>query len=119
MESTQPRFAPQIDNMSYILLVDDRKFFVPLKSPQELWSHKEFDLNLPLVILITGWETIANDTNNAALHAIYSAYRCRGNYNFVVCLTKKTYFLFISTIFNQIYSNERFFQKHFQIVDTG
>lgn len=68
--------------MSYVLKIGDQNFSVPLTKPTELWSLKEFNPKLPLVILVTGWTTNVNETN-PALDVIYAAYRCRGNVNFV------------------------------------
>lgn len=72
--------------MRYVLKIRDQDISVPLDKPEQLWTLKEFDPNLPLVILITGWTTNFNNTENLALDTIYAAYRCRGNVNFVVCL---------------------------------
>lgn len=70
--------------MSYVLKAKNKNISVPLDSPEELWSLKEFDPKLPLVMVITGWTTNFNDTENPTLDKIYDAYRCRGNVNFVV-----------------------------------
>lgn len=71
--------------MSYILKIDNQNITVPLNDPEKLWSLKEFNPKLPLVMVITGWTTNFNDTENPTLDKIYAAYRCRGNVNFVVC----------------------------------
>lgn len=71
--------------MSYVLKVKNNNFSVPLDKPQQLWLLNEFNPRLPLVMVITGWTTNFNDTENPTLDVIYSAYRCRGNVNFVVC----------------------------------
>ncbi|XP_031628396.1 hepatic triacylglycerol lipase-like [Contarinia nasturtii] len=81
-ESVKPRSTPNITNMYYVLKVGDRNITVPLNKPQQLWLKKEFNIRFPLVLLITGWTTNVNESNSA-LDAIYSAYRCRGNVNFV------------------------------------
>lgn len=70
--------------MSYIVHTDGKRIFVPLNEPNKLLELIEFNKTLPLVVLVTGWTTNANDSNNAALNKVYSAYRCRGNTNFVV-----------------------------------
>lgn len=70
--------------MSYVLKTKNKNISVPLDSPEELWALKEFDPKLPLVMVITGWTTNFNDTENPTLDKIYAAYRCRGNVNFVV-----------------------------------
>lgn len=70
--------------MNYILKTKDKNISVPLNQPQKLWSLKEFNPMLPLVLVITGWTTSGNDTQNPALDVIWPAYRCRGRVNFVV-----------------------------------
>lgn len=83
-KSVKPLFTPNIANMSYILKVKDENILVPLDKPQDLWLLKEFDPKLPLVMVITGWTTNFNNTENSSLDKIYAAYRCRGGINFVV-----------------------------------
>ncbi|XP_031628400.1 vitellogenin-2-like [Contarinia nasturtii] len=82
-KSVQPRSMPNIGNMSYVLKTKNKNISVPLDSPEELWKLKEFNPKLPLVMVITGWTTNFNDTENPTLDKIYDAYRCRGNVNFV------------------------------------
>lgn len=81
--NVNPRSSPDITNMSYVLKIDNQNISVPLKEPTKLWALKEFNAELPLVLVVTGWTTNANDSENSALDAIYAAYRCRGNVNFV------------------------------------
>lgn len=91
---------PDISKMKYVLKVKDQNITVPLSEPERLWSLKEFDPKLPLVMLITGWTTNFNDTEIPTLDKIYAAYRCRGNVNFVVSFA--AYFLLnLSLIFNR------------------
>lgn len=80
----RPYFTPDISNMSYVLKVKNVDIRVPLTTPENLWTLKEFNPNLPLVMMITGWTTNFNDPENPTLDKIYNAYSCRGNYNFVV-----------------------------------
>lgn len=82
--AVQPRSSPDISKMKYILKVKDQNITVPLSEPEKLWSLKEFDPKLPLVMMVTGWTTNFNDTEIPTLDKIYAAYRCRGNVNFVV-----------------------------------
>lgn len=83
--SVKPRTTPFIGNMSFVLKTKDNKnISVPLDKPEELWSHKEFNPKLPLVLMVTGWTTNFNDTENETLDKIFAAYKCRGNVNFVV-----------------------------------
>lgn len=90
-KSVSPRSMPNIGNMSYVLKTKDKNISVPLDKPEELWLLKEFNAQLPLVMVITGWTTNFNDTENETLDKIYAAYRCRGNVNFVVCFTRYTF----------------------------
>lgn len=60
-----------------------------MDQPEKLWALKEFDANLPLVIMVTGWKTDFSESTDSALEVIYRAYRCRGGVNFVV-----SYFVF-------------------------
>lgn len=71
--------------MSFVLKTNCKNISVPLDEPEKLWSLKEFNPKLPLVMMITGWTTNFNDTENPTLDKIYAAYKCRGNVNFVVC----------------------------------
>lgn len=87
-KNVSPRFSPDISNMSFVLKTKNQNISVPLNEPEKLWSLKEFNTQLPLVMLITGWTTNFNDTENPTLDKIYSAYRCRGNVNFVVRIFK-------------------------------
>lgn len=86
-EGITPCSAPHITNMSFVLKTNSKDISVPLNRPQRLWPMKEFNRNLSLVIMFTGWTTNINDTENGALDAIYAAYKCRGNVNFVTANT--------------------------------
>lgn len=81
--TVRPKFLPKINEMNFVLKTKTKNISVPLEQPEQLWSNAEFNKDLPLVLLITGWTTNVNDTNNA-LETIYAAYKCRGNVNFVV-----------------------------------
>lgn len=62
---------------------DNLNITVPLKEPHTLWHHPNFQVNLKIVILVTGWNSNINLTNDA-VNVLYEAYRCRDDYNFVV-----------------------------------
>lgn len=83
-KNVKPRTLPDVANMSYILKIGNQNISVPLDQPEQLWALKEFNPKLPLVMMVTGWTTNFNNTENKALDAVYPAYRCRGNVNFVV-----------------------------------
>lgn len=82
-QAVEPRITPNISDLSYVLKIKDVRIEVPLSEPERLWSLSEFDRKLPLVMMITGWTTDADNSYNPALDSIYAAYRCRGNVNFV------------------------------------
>lgn len=88
--------------MSYVLKVKDVDIRVPLTTPEDLWTLKEFNPDLPLIMMITGWTTNFNDPTNPTLDKIYNAYSCRGNYNFVVRFLKKTFFFSKFIIFKAL-----------------
>lgn len=109
--SVQPRSMPNIANMSYILKTKDQNISVPLSDPERLWTLKEFNPKLPLVMVITGWTTNFNDTENDTLDKIYAAYRCRGNVNFVV-----RFYYFLIIIFFNVKRIFDYFQTFFLIL---
>lgn len=90
-KAVKPPTTPDITNMSFVLKVKDKNISIPLTKPRDLWALDEFDAELPLVVMITGWTTNFNDSTNPTLDKIYNAYKCRGNVNFVVIIQ----FLFI------------------------
>lgn len=85
-KSVNPRTLPDVSNMSFVLKTKTKNISVPLTKPQELWANNDFDPELPLVMMITGWTTNFNDSTNPTLDKIYAAYKCRGNVNFVVII---------------------------------
>lgn len=102
--TVKPRITPNVTSMRFILKVENESdILVPLTQPNELWSSDKFNRQLPLVILVTGWTTNYNESENSALDTIYEAYRCRGNVNFVVNLNLIFFhfspFLFFNSFF--------------------
>lgn len=74
--------------MKFVLKTRDNNYSIPLTKSNLLWELKEFDRNLSTVILVTGWTTNGNKSNEG-LESIYSAYMCRGNINFIVSFCTK------------------------------
>lgn len=71
--------------MNYLLRTRKGDHLVPLQSPEELWAHAEFNRELDTAILVTGWfSNIDSTMENDALEAVWEAYKCRGNINFIV-----------------------------------
>lgn len=69
--------------MNFILITKTENYTIPLNDAAKLWAHNVFDKNKKTVILVTGWTSNINATNEA-LNTISAAYMCRGNINFVV-----------------------------------
>lgn len=82
--AVSPRSIPDIKAFNYNFHLGEEILYVPLSNPNGLLSLNGFDRSKPFVILITGWTTNANDSENAALSLIYTAYRCRGDVNFAI-----------------------------------
>lgn len=81
----QPSFMPDMDDMSFEFLTTSgggTNVTVPLTEPSALWEHPSFCKDCETVMVITGWNSNANYTNDA-LEKLYAAYR-RRNINFVV-----------------------------------
>lgn len=83
-QNVKPKILPNVESMHYVLKVKDENILVPLNEPEKLWLSPQFNRSLPLIFMITGWTTNFNKSTNPVLDKIYAAYRCRGNYNFVV-----------------------------------
>lgn len=71
--------------MNFVLLTQHDRNLIPLDDPHQLWNHKSFNATLKTEILVTGWTSNINETNDA-LETIWQAYKCRGNVNFIVRL---------------------------------
>lgn len=83
-KTIKPRITPNINEMNMILRLNGLDEKIPLQHAELLLTSAKFRKDLPLVILITGWNTDYNVTWNPALDKVYDAYRCRGGINFVV-----------------------------------
>lgn len=71
--------------MNYLLKTRRGDHLIPIQTPEKLWNHPAFNRELKTAILITGWFSNINSTmENDALETVWEAYKCRGNYNFVV-----------------------------------
>lgn len=82
-DSVHPAHIPNITNVPFILMTPTRNYTIPLTKAYELWSNKEFHRNKQTVFLATGWTTNLN-TSDGALDALFWAYMCRSDVNFVV-----------------------------------
>lgn len=84
MNVIQPRHEPNINAMNYLLITpENHEVVVPLRNASLLWEDPHFNRALPVVMVVTGWNSIENVTNDV-IDVLYKSYRCRGDYNFVV-----------------------------------
>ncbi|XP_065079730.1 vitellogenin-3-like [Ochlerotatus camptorhynchus] len=80
---TEPYYEPDLSRMNYVLMTESGNFTYSLSQAQDLWESSEFFKDLDTVVVVTGWLTSINDTNDAAFE-LYKAYHARGGYNFIV-----------------------------------
>ncbi|KXJ76141.1 hypothetical protein RP20_CCG010246 [Aedes albopictus] len=80
---TEPFFEPDLSLMNYVLMTEAGNFSYPLDKAQDLWESSEFSKDLDTVIVVTGWLTSINETNDAVTE-LYKAYHARGGHNFIV-----------------------------------
>lgn len=82
-KSVQPKVTPDIESMNFILMTRTQNYSIPLREAHDLWHHNAFNASRPTAVLVTGWTSNINKSNNA-LSLVYDAYMCRGGVNFVV-----------------------------------
>uniref|UniRef100_A0A7G3B8S6 Putative vitellogenin n=1 Tax=Lutzomyia longipalpis TaxID=7200 RepID=A0A7G3B8S6_LUTLO len=82
--SRDEKTKPDYRNLSMILYDDKENASFPLTDMDRLAQHPSFNKNNPVVILITGWLSNSENKTNEAADTIYSAYKCRGNTNFIL-----------------------------------
>lgn len=84
-KQVKPKVLPDLKKMNYLLKTPQRDYLIPIQTPEKLWNHQAFDRNLKTAFLVTGWFSNVNSTmENDALETVWEAYKCRGNFNFVV-----------------------------------
>uniref|UniRef100_A0A182MNQ1 Uncharacterized protein n=1 Tax=Anopheles culicifacies TaxID=139723 RepID=A0A182MNQ1_9DIPT len=81
--ATASENSVNITDMNYILMTEDNNVTIPLLESDDLWINELFNKSYDTVILVTGWTSNVNEPNRA-IDTIYSAYKARGGYNFVV-----------------------------------
>lgn len=78
-----PNFTPSVHLMNFELLTHNgENITIPLLEPHRLWQHSKFHQDWDIVLLVTGWNSNINETNDA-VDSLYAAYRER-DVNFVV-----------------------------------
>lgn len=83
LNAIKPSFTPSVHKMNFELLTHNgENVTIPLLKPEALWNHPKFNQNWDVILLVTGWNSNINETNDA-LDALYASYRLRDT-NFVV-----------------------------------
>ncbi|GAB0093473.1 phospholipase A1-like [Sergentomyia squamirostris] len=72
------------ENISMILYDDKENASFALTEMDKLVQHPSFNENAPVVILVTGWMSNRKNSISRVARSIYSAYKCRGDTNFIV-----------------------------------
>lgn len=78
-----PSFVPHVRDMNFELLtLNAENISMPLLDPEALWMHPRFRQDWNVVLLITGWNSNINSSNEA-VDVLFAAYAQR-EVNFVV-----------------------------------
>uniref|UniRef100_A0A6B2ELX5 Putative vitellogenin n=1 Tax=Phlebotomus kandelakii TaxID=1109342 RepID=A0A6B2ELX5_9DIPT len=81
--SRDEKDKPDYRNLSMVLYDNKENASFALTDMEKLVNHPSFKKNAPVVILVTGWLSNKENSTNEAAVAIYSAYKCRGDSNFL------------------------------------
>lgn len=72
---------------------------IPLLEPHKLWDNSKFNRDWNTTLIVTGWNTNANSTNEA-VETLYRAYRQR-KINFIVSKVFRFFFCFYFSQLNE------------------
>lgn len=79
----KPMITPSVHLMNFHLLTPSgENFLIPLLEPHKLWDNEKFNRNWNTTLVVTGWNTNINSTNEC-VDSLFAAYKHR-NTNFVV-----------------------------------
>lgn len=82
----QPSITPSVHLMNFQLYTRNGKAIsIPLLEPNKLWNSPAFDRTVNTTLVVTGWNSNVNSTNEA-IETLHRAYR-QQNVNFVVSQT--------------------------------
>lgn len=70
-----------VNDLSFLLHTPCGTHRIPLTKPEHLLKSKHFDLLKPVALYVSGWLS-SNESEN--IQAVARAYKCRGDYNFLV-----------------------------------
>lgn len=85
VNAISPMYVPHVRDLNFELLTPNKEnITIPLLDPEALWLHPKFQQDWNVVLMITGWNSNINESNEA-LDTLYAAYAQR-NTNFVVNL---------------------------------
>lgn len=79
------KYLPELSQMNFVVFTKNDKHLIPLENHHDLWNETLFNPSYKTEIMVTGWTSNINETNDA-LETIWQAYKCRGNVNFIVSL---------------------------------
>lgn len=80
----KPMVTPSVHLMNFHFLTPNgENFHIPLLEPHKLWDNEKFNRNWNTTLVVTGWNTNINSSNEC-VQTLYMAYKQR-NINFVVC----------------------------------
>lgn len=83
LEVIQPTITPSVHLMNFQFLTSHGdNFRIPLLQPHKLWDNSKFNRNWNTTLVVTGWNSNVNSTNEA-VQTLFNAYRER-NINFIV-----------------------------------
>lgn len=82
--AARPRLSPKLTEMNYILATKSNNASYALSNPQGLVNDVNFNKELGVTLIITGWNSDVQRGGNDALDTLVEAYRCRGGTNILV-----------------------------------
>lgn len=84
----KPTVTPSVHLMNFQFLTPrGDNFRIPLLEPHKLWDNPKFNRNWNTTLVVTGWNSNVNSTNEA-VQTLFIAYKQR-KINFIVSETKK------------------------------
>lgn len=83
LNAIKPTITPSVHLMNFQFFTPNGNVFsIPLLEPHKLWDNPKFNCNWNTTLVVTGWNSNVNSTNEA-VQTLHNAYKQR-NINFVV-----------------------------------
>lgn len=103
----KPMVTPSVHLMNFHLLTPNgENYRIPLLEPHNLWDNEKFNRNWNTTLVVTGWNTNINSTNEC-VDSLFAGYKHR-NINFVVICNFHVDLPFEFCILNYIFCMCRF-----------